>query len=53
LSKNDIQVEVLQTEAAVERFNELRETSRSVVYSILHAEQPRVGDAKADAFERL
>ena len=25
LSKNDIQVEVLQTEAAVERFNELRE----------------------------
>jgi hypothetical protein len=25
LSKNDIQVEVLQTEAAAERFNELRE----------------------------
>jgi hypothetical protein len=25
LSKDDIQVEVLQTEAAVERFNELRE----------------------------
>jgi len=25
LSKNDIQVEVLQTEAAVERFNELCE----------------------------
>jgi hypothetical protein len=25
LSENDIQVEVLQTEAAVERFNELRE----------------------------
>ena len=27
LSKNDIQVEVLQTEAAVERFNELRENN--------------------------
>ena len=27
LCKNDIQVEVLQTEAAVERFNELRENS--------------------------
>lgn len=26
LTKNDIQVEVLQTEAAVERFNELRES---------------------------
>jgi hypothetical protein len=53
LAKNGIEVEVLQTEAAVERFNELREACRSAGYSIppadgrRHVMLPKESPAKA------